>query len=210
MDCRDWKKELETWLDRTEIPRFEHHGVPRRLMDHPRECPHCAALLGGALKLVQGKFLQLAAPHGLDAAVMNRIHLEGRRSARYPQQRRSTRRLRWVVLPVAASLVVALNLFLFFRILKPPAPDTVLAHLILEAPSASRVTVVGDWNGWDPSRDRLTDPDGDGVWEKKIRIRRGREYRYQFIIDDELWIPDPESPLQVDDGFGGINSVLQI
>ena len=153
------------------------------------------------MKLVQGKSLHLAPPQGLEAAVMNRIHLEGRRPAR---------RLRWVVLPVAASLVVALNLVLFFRVLKQTVPDTVLVHLAIEAPSASRVAVAGDWNGWDPSRDRLSDPDGDGVWEKKIRIQRGREYRYQFIIDDERWIPDPESPLQVDDGFGGINSVLQI
>ena len=62
----------------------------------------------------------------------------------------------------------------------------------------------------DPSRDRLRDPNGDGTWEIRLRLRKGEELRYQFLIDGERWIADPQASLQVDDSFGGTSSVLQI
>jgi hypothetical protein len=55
-----------------------------------------------------------------------------------------------------------------------------------------------------------TSGDGDGVWEIEIPLKKGEEHQYQFLVDGESWIPDPEAPLQVGDGFGGVNSVLQI
>ena len=72
------------------------------------------------------------------------------------------------------------------------------------------MTVVGDWNAWEPDAQRLKDTDGDGKWEITIKVERDGEYRYQFIVDDEDWISDPAAPLQVKDGFGGTNSVLNI
>ena len=65
-------------------------------------------------------------------------------------------------------------------------------------------------DGWDPERNRLRDPDGDGVWEIRLRLRRGQEARYQFLVDGERWLDDPQAPLRVEDGFGGTSSVLQI
>ncbi len=75
---------------------------------------------------------------------------------------------------------------------------------------AKTVSVVGDWNAWDPNRDRLRDPNGDGTWEITLRLRKGEDLRYQFLIDGERWVADPQALLQVDDGFGGTSSVLQI
>jgi 1,4-alpha-glucan branching enzyme len=83
-------------------------------------------------------------------------------------------------------------------------------RLVLAAPGAESVSVVGDWNGWDPERDRLRDPDGDGVWEIRLRLQSGQEARYQFLVDGERWLADPLAPLRVEDGFGGTSSVLQI
>jgi 1,4-alpha-glucan branching enzyme len=81
---------------------------------------------------------------------------------------------------------------------------------MINMPDATSVSVVGDWNSWNPEADILSDPDGDGIWEIRIRLDKNNEYRYQFLINGRDWIPDPASPLQVDDGFGGINSVLEI
>lgn len=89
-------------------------------------------------------------------------------------------------------------------------PTVVRVEFRLEAPQASEVAVVGDWNGWDANVNPLRDSDGDGVWETTVTLRPGEEYQYQFLVDDETWIPDPSSPLRVDDGFGGTNSVLNI
>jgi hypothetical protein len=56
----------------------------------------------------------------------------------------------------------------------------------------------------------MTDVDGDGIWQIEIEVQPDKEYQYQFLINGERWIPDPEAPMNVDDGFGGENSVLNI
>ena len=75
----------------------------------------------------------------------------------------------------------------------------------LHAPAATRVQVVGSWEGnawggiaeqgqWlDPNRGVLRDPEGDGDWTRTIPLLPGR-YLYQFVIDGHLWIIDPENP----------------
>lgn len=88
--------------------------------------------------------------------------------------------------------------------------EVVRVILSLEAPTAESVAVVGDWNGWDSKSHQMNDADRDGVWELSLRLERGKEYQYQFLIDQEKWVPDPHAPLQVDDGFGGTNSILDI
>lgn len=89
-------------------------------------------------------------------------------------------------------------------------PSPVVVRLELLAPAAESVAVVGDWNGWDPQAHHLSERNGSGLWEIEIEVLPGEEYRYQFLIDGEQWIPDPTSPITVGDGFGGTNSVLNI
>jgi hypothetical protein len=89
-------------------------------------------------------------------------------------------------------------------------PTTVVVRLELAAPAAESVAVVGDWNGWDPRAHPLSERNSTGLWEIEIEILSGEEYRYQFLVDGEQWIPDPEAPITVSDGFGGTNSVLNI
>ena len=105
----------------------------------------------------------------------------------------------------AAAVVVLVILALVI-----PASQTITVTFVLEAPGAESVAVVGDWNKWDPTSDRLSDREGDGVWKIELTLNKNNEYRYQFLIDGDTWIPDPQSRLKVDDGFGGINSVLEI
>lgn len=87
---------------------------------------------------------------------------------------------------------------------------TVTVALTLNAPGAHSVAVVGDWNGWDPQAQLLTDVDADGVWEIELRLRRRDEYLYQFVIDESQWTPDPLAVISVEDGYGGVNSVLHL
>jgi hypothetical protein len=88
--------------------------------------------------------------------------------------------------------------------------EVITVHLTLEAPEAESVAVVGDWNGWDPEKNRMSDTDKDGIWELRLKLEKGEEYQYQFLINGKKWIPDPDAPLRVEDGFGGTNSVLNI
>lgn len=58
----------------------------------------------------------------------------------------------------------------------------------LEAPDASRVSVIGDFNGWDPEHNPLA-RNLNGVWEGHLPLPPGR-YTYAFVVDG-AWCPDP-------------------
>jgi len=76
-------------------------------------------------------------------------------------------------------------------------------------PRAHKVYIAGDFNNWSKLADPLYDEDHDGVWKIVLPLKPGR-YEYKFIIDDDKWIADPGNPHQVDDGFGGRNSVVTV
>ncbi len=88
--------------------------------------------------------------------------------------------------------------------------EIVTVRLVLHAPEAQRVEVAGDWNGWNPSIQPMRDKDGDGTWEVHIYLQQGMEYQYQFVIDGSDWLADPNARVQIDDGFGGTNSLLRV
>lgn len=73
---------------------------------------------------------------------------------------------------------------------------------LLKAPGAERIYVVGDFNGWNPTIDRLIDM--EGRFEIRLYLLSGR-YRYRFIVDGES-IFDPDNPALDDDG----NSVFHL
>lgn len=70
------------------------------------------------------------------------------------------------------------------------------------------IFVMGNFNNWNRSLDRLTDPDGDGVFSVTLPFDDGM-YEYQFVADGREF-PDPENNERVDNGFGGFNSVLRV
>jgi 1,4-alpha-glucan branching enzyme len=73
------------------------------------------------------------------------------------------------------------------------------------APTAKNVAIAGSFNAWDIHKNRMSGPDKSGVWSAVIPLPEGR-YEYLFNKDGK-WLPDPSVP-EVDDGFGGKNSVL--
>ncbi len=85
-----------------------------------------------------------------------------------------------------------------------------VVHFELVAPEAKSVFLVGDFNDWRPGGLKLMESKGSGAWQITVRLKKGVAYRYNFLIDGTRWEPDPSSPLQVDDGFGGKSSVLRL
>jgi ABC-type transport system substrate-binding protein len=76
-------------------------------------------------------------------------------------------------------------------------------------PDASRVNLVGDFNNWSATADPLYDREGTGRWTIRIPLKPGR-YQYKFLVDGKKWQPDLSNPHEVDDGFGGLNSVIEV
>ena len=94
------------------------------------------------------------------------------------------------------------------QIVAPAAADTVFVHFAISAPQAHEVALVGSFNGWDTGQLRLRQVAG-GTWEATIPLPVG-EHRYLFVVDGQRWIPDPAAQSQVEDGFGGTNSVIVV
>jgi glycosidase len=71
-----------------------------------------------------------------------------------------------------------------------------------------RVTVAGEFNGWNPQATDMTDRDGDGVYEATLSLSPG-EYQYKFVINGgERWISDPKATKYSNDG--NRNSIVTV
>lgn len=201
MNCSEFSRELrermrKSW-DAASIP------MTAEMTDHASDCDRCRAQLAAARALHGPDPGALEAPEGLVKRTLERVRVRDQRPDAAPRRR---------VIPLlaAAAALVVMTATVTVLIARRADPDTVLVHLTLEAPGARSVAVVGDWNNWNLAAQPLADPDGDGVWELRIRVEPSREYEYQFVIDTDRWMSDPAAVLQVDDGFGGTNSVLDI
>lgn len=85
----------------------------------------------------------------------------------------------------------------------------VLVQFVLRAPVASRVTVVGDFNEWDPARDALTRDHAGDIWTVSLPLTPGR-HTYAFMVDDSVYTLDPRAARTSDRDFGGEQSVMLV
>ena len=74
-------------------------------------------------------------------------------------------------------------------------------------PDAHIISLVGDFNGWNPEND-LMRKDSDGIWRLEKRLAAGT-YRYKYVIDGE-WLPDTFNRDSASDSTGDICSVIKI
>lgn len=91
----------------------------------------------------------------------------------------------------------------------PPASDSPIVRFELAAPEAGRVTLVGDFNGWDRQATPMRRSKTPGCWTVSVPLVRGR-HAYGFVVDGVRWVPDPMAPLAPADGFGGVNSIILV
>ena len=91
----------------------------------------------------------------------------------------------------------------------PPASDTVFTFVVI-APSAAKVSVVGDFNQWNAGANPMTRIENSNAWRVTVSMSAGR-HLYSFLTvgkDGEQWVADPSAPAAPDDGFGRANSVI--
>ena len=90
----------------------------------------------------------------------------------------------------------------------PPKPGRMYSvEFTITAPDAHIVNLVGEFNKWSPIATPMHQRP-NGTWTATVQLATGR-YEYKLIVDGK-WIPDPENPTQVGDGYGGTNSVVVI
>lgn len=82
-------------------------------------------------------------------------------------------------------------------------------QLVFRAPRATRVSVVGDFTGWDATKAVMTRDSGSGLWTATLSLPAGRHV-YAFLVDDSVWVRDPRAPAAPDADFGRPGSVLLV
>jgi hypothetical protein len=203
-DCDHANELIRAW----EEGRAIGSGDLAFLREHCTSCPSCrtrfAALLPFVSRDVEGAPIIALddGPPGLPDAVMAKL------KGRVPGG--GSHRLAWAM-AVAAGIVVFLGIgLLVLRFNINRSPSEVVVRFELTAPNARSVALVGSFTGWKTSALEMRDPEGDGVWEISVRLRKDMIYTYNFLIDGSRWVADPEAETQVDDGFGGSSSVIAL
>jgi len=108
----------------------------------------------------------------------------------------------WVPLAIAASLCTAVGIG---RLSARSGRDRV--RFSVSAPSAKAVSLVGDFDGWNPAAVPMRRGSND-VWVVDVRLRPGRHV-FAFSIDGALRV-DADAPRAVEDDFGVPGSVIVV
>jgi hypothetical protein len=67
-----------------------------------------------------------------------------------------------------------------------------LVRLMFDAPTARRVAVAGDFNGWADRATPLVRDESTRRWSVTLALHTG-DHRYAFVVDDTRWVPDPRA-----------------
>ena len=85
--------------------------------------------------------------------------------------------------------------------------DTISVTFSANVEEASDVSVVGEFNEWEPGSTPMKRRK-DGSWSTALRLPDGSRHEYRFVIDGETWLVDEEADELVPNPFGGTNSVV--
>ena len=78
------------------------------------------------------------------------------------------------------------------------------------APEATKVHLVGDFNGWDPLATPMTRLKS-GEFKVSLNLETGREYGFRYLIGDDTWENDWEADKYVPSGIDAAeNSVVVV
>ena len=84
-------------------------------------------------------------------------------------------------------------------------PAAILHQFVFNSSRAHRVSVVGDFNRWNPASTPMKS-DGE-LWSVTIPIVPGR-HTYAFMVDDSLFTLDPTAPKARDPDLGADGSIV--
>lgn len=81
--------------------------------------------------------------------------------------------------------------------------------VVFEFANAKTVSVVGDFNGWDPAAAPMARVGVSGPWSATLLAKPGR-HTYAFLVDGTTLVADPLAPSATSPDFGGEASVMMV
>ena len=86
--------------------------------------------------------------------------------------------------------------------------DKVKVNFVLPKDSvAGNVSVVGDFNGWDPFVHPLR-PRSNGTKSVTVTLPVSQRFAFRYLDENGQWLDDEAAGEYVDNGIGGVNSVV--
>ena len=71
---------------------------------------------------------------------------------------------------------------------------------------AKKVSLVGEFNGWDTSATPLKKV--KGVWKTTLELEQGQEYQFRYFVNGSEWHNDDDADRYVPNNVNGDNSVV--
>jgi RHS repeat-associated protein len=90
--------------------------------------------------------------------------------------------------------------------------NAVTTTFLYDNPTATTVTVLGDFNAWgNPSGNPMA-RGPDGLWRATVPVQPQTAYQYKFLVNGSVWISDPRNPNTIPAGgpSTGNNSVVTV
>lgn len=109
--------------------------------------------------------------------------------------------------PVAVSAAESLSVRPVAAVTPNADATLIVKQFTFRSRAAHRVTVVGDFNGWDPSANPMSREEGGALWSVNVPLSLGRHV-YAFLVDDTIMQTDPDAPVTKDPDFGVKGSVV--
>ena len=196
--CEDVELMLQDYLNGYLLPS------QREILEtHVRGCGQCRTLVAGLTRLESrlDEIGEVEVPAGLAHSILAALPAQ----AYGPSPLR--RALSWGVAPVFVLLLVVGGFLVKGRVQLQGRFAERAVEVVFTAPQAASVTIVGDFNGWDPQRTQLVRSSHEGLWRARLKLAPG-VYQYSFVLDGSDWVSDPLAKTTLSDGFGGKNSVI--
>ncbi len=84
---------------------------------------------------------------------------------------------------------------------------TKMIQFTFMAGEAEKVSLVGDFNNWNPDADPM-EKDEYGTWTKTKMLSSG-DVEYKFYVDGQ-WLPDPNNTSVCMNCYGSLNNIAKI
>lgn len=78
-----------------------------------------------------------------------------------------------------------------------------------DAGSFNEVSLVGDFNKWDPKANTMKKLKS-GDFTVTLNLQKGSDYQFKYLADAKEWLNDSESDKLVANEFQGENSVVTV
>ena len=129
--------------------------------------------------------------------------------AKLPARRRRAGIVRWAPIGLAAAICLAVGIGVArTRSESLVESDASRVRFSIRAPSALNVSLVGDFDRWDPAAVPMR-RDGDGeTWTVDVHLPPGRHV-FAYAVDGDLKT-DPSAARAVEDDFGVPSSVIVV